>query len=151
LTLQPLPVAKPAAAAAPGPRAASPRAPRADVEIAPQRHSDRRLLVLFFDLSAMLPPDQVRAQEAALKFLRENITSADLVSIMTFSNRLRVVQDFTDDRDRLTEVIRGFRVGALSDLAIEAATTAEEEENTGATFVAEQAEFNIFNTDRKLS
>ncbi len=144
LTLEPLPASQLPAAAAPQPQVS----PRADAEVAPaSRYSDRRLLVLFFDLSAMLPAEQARAQEAALGFLREKMTSADLVSIMTFSNRLRVVQDFTDDRDRLAAVIRGFRGGALSELAADS----DPEENTGAAFVADQTEFNIFNTDRKLS
>src|SRR5712692_1117638 len=151
LTLDPLPQAKlaaPSTPPVPQPRVSPAPAPRADVEVTPSsRYSDRRLLVLFFDLSAMLPADQTRAQDAAMSFLREKMTSADLVSIMTFSNRLRVVQDFTADRDRLAEVIRGFRAGALADLAIES----DPEENTGAAFVADQTEFNIFNTDRKLS
>ena len=33
------------------------------------RYKDRRLMVLFFDLGSMKPAEEVRAQEAALKFL----------------------------------------------------------------------------------
>ena len=109
-------------------------------------------MVFFFDFSSMQPQEQIRAQEAGLKFLRERMTAADLVSIMTFSTRLQTVQEFTDDRDRLTEVIRSFRVGAFSDLAgLADVGNDDAEQDTGAAFVADSTEFNIFNTDRKLS
>lgn len=115
------------------------------------RYHDKRLLVLFFDFSSMPPADQIRAQQSALKFLHEKMTSSDVVSILTFSTRLKVVQEFTADRQKLAEIIRGFRIGEASDLAGEADTGEEEGEETGAAFVADQTEFNIFNTDRKLS
>src|SRR4051812_39555048 len=65
------------------------------------RYRDRRLLVLFLDFSSMPQEDQIRAQTAALKFIDHQITPADMVSIMTFSNKLQVVEDFTNDRERL--------------------------------------------------
>jgi VWFA-related protein len=117
----------------------------------PTRYRDKRLLVLFFDFSSMPPADQIRAQQSALKFLSEKMTSSDVVSILTFSTRLKVVQEFTEDRQKLAEIIRNFRIGEASDLAGEADTGEEEGEETGAAFVADQTEFNIFNTDRKLS
>lgn len=117
------------------------------------KYQDRRLLVLFFDFTSMPPADQIRAQEAGLKFIAEQMTSADLVSIMTFTNRLRLEQDFTDDRETLGEIIRSFRIGEMAELA-ETAPTGEEEEaddDTATLFVADETEFNLFNTDRKLS
>jgi VWFA-related protein len=118
------------------------------------QYQDRRLLVLFFDHSSMSPADQVRAHEAALKFIREQMQPADMVAIMTFGTQLKVEQDFTDDRDALERVIRSFRTGESSELAEEAQTAEEEEEaedETQVGFVADESEFNIFNTDRKLS
>ncbi|MGI8991136.1 MAG: VWA domain-containing protein [Bryobacteraceae bacterium] len=116
------------------------------------RYQDRRLMVLFFDFSSMPPADQIRARESGLKFLASRMHASDLVSIMTFSQRLRVEQDFTDDRDRLTEVIKGFRIGEASELAIEGGNGDDNTgEDNGAAFSADETEFNIFNTDRKLS
>ncbi len=151
LTLDPLPVLPP-----PAPQAPSTLPTRLDAAAQPPaapppRYHDRRLLILFFDFSAMAPTEQIRAQDAALKFLREKMTSADLVSVMTFSTRLKVVQDFTGDRDQLASVIGAFRAGEISALAGEADSGEEEGEDTAAAFVADQTEFNIFNTDRKLS
>jgi len=137
------------------PSAAEPQAPQAAPAAAPSpvRYRDRRLLVLYFDLSAMPVVDQVRAIRAAIKFLTEQTTPADLIAIMSFSTGFRVVQEFTDDRARLMEAIRGLRVGEGAELAAEAAAGEEEEiaEDTGSVFTADETEFNIFNTDRKLS
>ena len=65
----------------------------------PIRYQDRRLLCLFFDMTSMDPPEQLRAQEAAIKFLRSQMTSSDLVEIMTYTTAMKVVQEWTDDRD----------------------------------------------------
>ncbi|MGH9661558.1 MAG: VWA domain-containing protein, partial [Bryobacteraceae bacterium] len=141
-----------ATAAAPVAPPAAPR-PQAITTSAPGeiQYRDRRLLVLFFDLSSMQPAEQIRAGHAATKFIREQMTPADVVAILTFSTQLKVEQDFTGDRDRLLEVIQALRIGEGSDLAAEAPTTDDEGAETGAAFEADESEFNIFNTDRKLS
>lgn len=142
-----MPAAAPAAAPKPGARP----------EITPSkpgevRYKDRRLMVLFFDFSSMESAEQLRAQKSALAFIDQKMTPADLVAIMSFSTRLRVVQDFTDDRTRLTEAIKRFRIGETGDLASTAATGEDSNgEDTGAAFTADESEFNVFNTDRKLS
>ena len=116
------------------------------------QYKDKRLLVLFFDFSSMQPQEQIRAQQSALKFLGEQMTASDMVAIMTLGATVQVAQDFTADRDRLTQVIKSFHIGESSELAIEADTgDANSGEYTGAAFIADETEFNIFNTDRKLA
>ncbi|MBM3810139.1 MAG: VWA domain-containing protein [Acidimicrobiia bacterium] len=141
--------------AAPAPAlAASPATPKPDISPSSPgqiRYKDRRLMVLYFDFSGMPQPDQIRAQEAALRFIDHQMSASDLVSIMSFSNKLQVLQDFTENREQLRTVIAGFRIGETSELAAEATTGNEEEgEETGAAFEADETEFSIFNTDRKL-
>ncbi len=115
-------------------------------------YQDRRLMVLFFDLSSMPVEDQIRAQDAAQKFLSGHMTPSDLVAVMAFSSQLRVVQDFTGDRDTLTAAIHSIRAGEASELAGMADTAdANSGEDTGAAFIADETEFNVFNTDLKLS
>ena len=72
----------------------------------PIRYQDRRLLCLFFDMTSMNPPDQLRAQEAAIKFLQSQMTTSDLVEIMTYSTSIKVVQEWTDNRPLLIETLR---------------------------------------------
>ena len=128
--------------------------PVAPVQIAPSRqgevkYKDRRLLVLFFDLAAMPVADQMRAQQAALKFLKTQMRTSDLVAVMTYSTDLTVLQDFTADRDELTRIVKGLVIG---DTGMSYGNTGDDsEEDTGAAYTADDTEFNVFNTDRKLA
>ena len=92
----------------------------------------------------------MRAQEAAIKFLETQMTSNDLVEIMTFNSNIKVVEEFTADRERLITSLKKLVVGQGSDFADLAATSADEGDDSGS-FTADDTEFNIFNTDRKLS
>jgi VWFA-related protein len=67
---------------------------------------DHRSLCLFLDLN-MNAADQARAQEAAIKFIEARTTLSDQVTIMTFTTEVKVVQDFTGDRDLLVASLRG--------------------------------------------
>jgi VWFA-related protein len=125
-------------------------------QIAPSRpgevkYQDRRLLVMFFDMTSMPIQDQIRAQTAALKFIKSQMTKSDLMAIMTFTSDLKVLQDFTDDRDLLTNTIKKLTLGEGSDLAVEGSTGADNESDNGDAYTADDTEFNIFNTDRKLA
>src|SRR6185369_12618300 len=86
-------------------------------QIAPEtpgdiKYRDKRLLALYFDLTAMPTPDQLRALAAAQKFISTQMTPADLMAIMTFSSgSVQVLQDFTDDRRRLLSIIETLAVG----------------------------------------
>ncbi len=128
-----------------------PKLPR--TQIAPEtpgdvRYRDRRLLTLYFDLTNMQIPDQLRALEAAQKFVRTQMTEADLMAIMTYSNgSVQVLQDFTDNRTRLLSIIETMVVGEDENVT----TTDDASADTGAAFGQNDAEFNIFFTDRQLS
>ena len=130
--------------------AASAPAPPAGAEDKHTKFQDRRLIVMLFDFSSMQPPDQIRAVDAATKFLSSQMTASDMVSIMVFGSTLKTVQDFTDDRDLLISTIKGFHIGESSELASMADTGADSEDQSGL-YVADETEFNIFNTDRKLA
>lgn len=114
------------------------------------RYKDRRLIVMLFDFSSMQAAEQIRSKQAALKFLTTQMTASDLVSIMTFGTELQTVQDFTSDRDLLTTAINRFRIGESSENAAMADTGADAQDQSGQ-FVADETEFNIFNSDIKLA
>src|SRR5271169_1104748 len=106
------PPAKPTVASSSAVAEKSSVKPITTVEIAPERpgdlkYRDRRLMVMFFDMTSMPIQDQKRAQDAALKFLREQIKPADLMAIMTFASDVKVLEDFTDDGARLEKDIKG--------------------------------------------
>jgi VWFA-related protein len=54
-------------------------------ENGPTKYQGHRLLAMYFDMSSMGPEDQLRALSAAQKFIRTQMTAADLVSIMRFN------------------------------------------------------------------
>jgi len=115
-----------------------------------ERYKDRRLLALYFDLSAMGPSEQARALAAAQKFVRTQMSSADLVSIMRYSTgSVDVLQDFTADRGKLLSILETMLVGEGRNYAEAADDTGSAD--MGAAFGQDDGEFNIFNTDRQLA
>src|SRR5262249_162551 len=70
--------------------------------------SNRRVIVLFFDLSSMGPDETQRAVDAARKYVQNKMTVADMIAIVSLAASLRLDQDFTDDRARLLRVLNRF-------------------------------------------
>lgn len=117
---------------------------------------DRRLIVLFFDLTSMETDDLTRAHDSALKFVRKQMTPADLVAIVTFSSRLSVLANFTNDRAMLEKAVAKIVPGVSSDLSSPLSAAAQNgevsvQEYTGAAYTPDETEFNVFNTDQKLA
>ncbi|HLW99170.1 MAG TPA: VWA domain-containing protein [Candidatus Acidoferrales bacterium] len=115
----------------------------------------RRLIVLFYDLTSMQPDQLLRAVSSGEEFLQEQLSPADLVSVVTFGNQLSVLTSFIDNRATLLRAVRSIRLGKDAELATldNAATVAGQvsaREDTSAAFESDETEFNIFNTDRKL-
>jgi VWFA-related protein len=111
------------------------------------KYRDRRLLVLYFDMTALPPPDLLRAYTGARRFINAEMTPADLMAVMAFKGGgVRVKQDFTDNRAQLLDVIETLVFGddkngdGIPD-AVEDATP----------FGQDDGEFAILNTDRQLS
>jgi VWFA-related protein len=115
-----------------------------------ERYKNRRLLALYFDMSAMNPADQLRALAAAQQFIRTQMTTVDLVSILRYQGgSVDILQDFTADRNKLLSILETMIVGEGQGTAntIDDASSAD----TGAAFGQDDSEFNVFNTDRQLS
>lgn len=111
---------------------------------------DRRLIVLFLDLGSLQADDTDRAVESAKHFVAKQMTPADLVSIVTFDTGLKVAQDFSSDSKLLTAALD--RVSGIEGVGQEAGTTGTSEgtpEDSGS-FVADDTDYNIFNTDLRL-
>src|SRR5882724_715060 len=66
---------------------------------------EHRMIVLFFDLTSMAPEDLARSTDAAMKFLKDQMTPADLVAIVTFGTQFRINVDFTNQKELLEHSI----------------------------------------------
>ena len=66
---------------------------------------DHRMIVLFFDLTSLQAEDLLRSTRAAQKYLQEQMTPADLVAVVAFGNTLKVIANFTNDRELLKQSV----------------------------------------------
>ena len=79
---------------------------------AADQFKDRRLIVLFFDLSAMEPDEIDRAINSAEHYVDTQMAPADLVSIVSLGSSLLVNQDFTSDHELLKKQLQAFGEGS---------------------------------------
>ncbi|MGB7623261.1 MAG: VWA domain-containing protein [Terriglobia bacterium] len=124
------------------------------------RYSNRRLIVMMFDLASLDIPDAIFARKSAEEFIHTRIAPADLMAVVVMSATLRVVQDFTNDQSLLLAALNKVKLGQSSELVAQGATdttsgditgTAENtNEDTSDAYSLDETQFNIFNTDRKL-
>ena len=115
-----------------------------------ERYKNRRLLALYFDMTSLPPADKMRALSSAEQFVRTQLTTVDLVSIMRYNGgAVEILQDFTNDRNRLLSILETMVVGEGQGSAD--ATDDASSSDTGAAFGQDDSEFNVFNTDRQLS
>jgi VWFA-related protein len=113
----------------------------------------RRLIALVFDVSSMQPEDVQRAVESAQKYVREQMTAADLIAVATVGSLLNVLTDFTGDRTRVASALAmlAYTDGTATEPP-EAMTAATDEAAAAAdeAVSAEAAEMELFNNDVRL-
>ena len=111
---------------------------------------DHRLIILFFDLSAMEPDEIDHAVTSAEHYVDTQMVPADLVSIVSLGSSLLVNQDFTSDHDLLKKQLQAFNAGGGQGYEEGTTGSTEGTPDTGQPFTADDTEYNIFNTDRRL-
>jgi VWFA-related protein len=128
----------------------APAAPAKSAVDAANQFKDRRLIVLFFDLSAMEPDEIDHAVASAEKYVDTQMAPADLVSIVSLGSSLLVNQDFTTDHALLKKQLDAFSSGSGQGFEEGTTGTTEGTPDSGQPFTADDTEYNIFNTDRRL-
>jgi VWFA-related protein len=111
---------------------------------------DRRLILLFFDFSAMDPEQIERSVEAAKKFVDTKMQPADLMAVVSLATNLRVDLDFTDDQTRLLAALTAYNSGQGQGFENRGSGSAEGAAETSGAFSADDTDFNTFSADRKL-
>jgi VWFA-related protein len=132
-------------AAAPAPAPAAPLASRPAVDL-----GDRRLMVLFFDLSSMQPEEVARAVASGRDYIEKRLSPADVISVVSLGTSLNVDQDFTSDRAFLLAALNRLSPAEGNGFVESQTVAAEDAVDTGNAFTPDETEFNIFNTDRRL-
>jgi VWFA-related protein len=115
-----------------------------------QAIKDRRLIILFFDLSAMEPDEIERSAQAAQNYVDKQMQPADLVAVVSLANSIVLNQDFTCDRAQLKKALASFNLGAGAGFEEGSVGTTEGTPDNANSFTVDDTEYNIFNTDRRL-
>lgn len=135
------------------PTAAGAPAPEPPAAFSADAVAGRRLIVLLFDVSSMQPDDVQRAVDAAVAYVRDEMSPADLIAVATVGSTLDILTDFTGDREVVAEALGrlGYTEGTATPPA-EASTAATDEAADAATEEAatEAAELDLFNNDARL-
>jgi VWFA-related protein len=111
---------------------------------------DRRLMLLFFDFSAMEPEDIDRAVGAGKKYVETNMQPADMVALMSLVTNLKLDLDFTDDKAKILSTLSSYN--SSEGQGFENGTTGSSEgaaETSGA-YTPDDTDYNTFSADRKL-
>src|SRR5690242_1921201 len=72
---------------------------------------DRRLMLFFFDFSAMDPEQIDRAVDAAKNFVSTKMQPADLVALVSLATNMHVDLDFTGDKAKITAALSAYTSG----------------------------------------
>jgi VWFA-related protein len=111
---------------------------------------DRRLMLMFFDFSAMEPDDIDRAVDAGKKYVKSMMQPADMVALMSLSTNLQLDQDFTDDRDKILAKLSAYNNSEGQGFENGAEGSSEGAAETGGSYTADDTDYNTFSADRKL-
>ena len=111
---------------------------------------DRRLVLLFFDFSAMDPEQIDRSVDAAKKFVQTKMQLADMIALVSLATNLRIDLDFTDDKAKITAGLNAYTSSQGQGFDNGTTGTAEGAAETGGSFTVDDTDYNTFNADRKL-
>jgi len=111
---------------------------------------DRRLMLMFFDFSAMQPEDIDRAVEAGKKYVQANMQPADMVALVSLATNMNLDLDFSTDKQKILSVLSSYN--GTEGQGFENGTTGSSEgaAETSGSYSADDTDYNTFSADRKL-
>ena len=101
----------------------------------------------------MQPEELERAGRAAVDYVDRQMSDADLVAVTTIDTVLKVISDFSGDRERVKATLAEFTAvdaTAFDAPAAETAATDEAAAAGGDAPTADSAEYDLFNNDARL-
>lgn len=111
---------------------------------------DRRLMLFFFDFSAMDPEQIERAVDAAKKFVNTKMLPADMIALVSLSTNMRVDLDFSTDKAKVLTILSAYTSsqGQGFDAGLEGSSEGAAE--TSGSYTPDDTDYNTFTADRKL-
>jgi VWFA-related protein len=111
---------------------------------------DRRLMLLFFDFSAMDPEQIERSVDSAKKFVQTRMQPADMIALVSLATNMRVDLDFTADKSRVLSGLSAYTSSQGQGFDAGAEGSSEGAAETSGAFTADDTDYNTFTADRKL-
>jgi VWFA-related protein len=111
---------------------------------------DRRLMLMFFDFSAMEPDDIDRAVDAGKKYIQTKMEPADMVAMMSLATNLKLDQDFTDDKAKILATLSSYNSSEGQGFENGLAGSSEGAAETSGSYTPDDTDYNTFSADRKL-
>jgi VWFA-related protein len=130
---------------------------RGAVPLTSDEVAGHRIWVILFDTSSMQPEDVQKAADAALKWTETKMSPADLVAVASIGSTLKVLLDFTTDKDAVHQSLQAFATSDGTAAAdVDASTMASDEaanaatSSDTATVDTSTQELDSFNNDVRL-
>jgi VWFA-related protein len=111
---------------------------------------DRRLILMFFDFSAMEPDEIDRAVDSAKKYVNTAMQPADLVALVSLATDLKVDVDYTDNKTKLLAQLSAYNSSEGQGFENGATGSAEGGAETSGSYTPDDTDYNTFSADRKL-
>jgi len=111
---------------------------------------DRRLMLMFFDFSAMEPDDIDRAVEAGKKYVQAKMQPADMVALMSLATDLKLDLDFTDDQKKILAMLSSYNSSEGQGFENGLEGSSEGTAETSGSYTPDDTDYNTFSADRKL-
>ncbi len=114
----------------------------------------KRLIILFFDLSSLSAENLQNSVDAAHSFISKQTGPQDLIALATYSSTLSLVLDFTNDRELLLNTLQSIAATESGEGGMESESAGDSSSDNASSeevFVPDSVQFNVFNTDRRLS
>ncbi|MGB9431368.1 MAG: VWA domain-containing protein, partial [Candidatus Acidiferrum sp.] len=111
---------------------------------------DRRLMLMFFDFSAMEPEDIDRAVDAGKKYVQGKMQSADMVALMSLATNLHLDLDFTDDKAKILATLSSYNNSEGQGFETGLEGSSEGAAETSGSYTPDDTDYNTFSADRKL-
>ena len=136
----PVVTARPAADVAPPPPTAT--SPSLDL-------TDKRLLIMLFNISSASLQDRHMMREAADKFVNEQLTDQDAVAVLVMDTSLEMLTDLTTDRVQIRSSLG--RLAGITEESDVSLPDEEEGSDEDSEFLADETEFALFQTNQQLA
>ncbi len=111
---------------------------------------DRRLMLFFFDFSAMDPEQIERSVDAAKKFIQTKMLPADVIALVSLATNMHVDLDFTEDKTKVLSALSAYTSSQGQGFDPGAEGSSEGAAETGGSFTPDDTDYNTFTADRKL-